>query len=166
MQEEDASEDLYTSATLQAMFPRARVQKTLDAVEMACPSAKLSHLVTVLRAVAAKLFRAMDANLSEFATQLGRDPDPSLCGARRRGLRTATGHRRGSPARVPRAVSSAAEQGRPGHATRRPTRAQQVAPPRPKTSAGFSRAAATDAMAFVKSHWRDRRGKGTSLPPP
>ena len=70
MQEDDTSEDLYTSATLQAMFPRARVQKTLDAVEMACPSAKLSHLVTVLRAVAAKLFRAMDANLSEFATQL------------------------------------------------------------------------------------------------
>ena len=48
MQEQDASEDLYTSATLQAMFPRARVQSTLDAVEMACPSAKLSHLVTVL----------------------------------------------------------------------------------------------------------------------
>jgi hypothetical protein len=61
---------VYASATLQALFPRERVQATILAVEEVSPSAKLSHLIAVLRAVARKLFRSMDADVAEQAALL------------------------------------------------------------------------------------------------
>ena len=69
---QDSDNAIFASTTLQALFPRARVQSTIDSVEAACPSSKLSHLILVIRAVAEKLFRAMDASVAELAEKLER----------------------------------------------------------------------------------------------
>jgi hypothetical protein len=68
--DEIVATSVYASQTLRELFPQDRVQSTILAVEQVSPSAKLSHLITVLRAVAQKLFRSMDSDVADYATKL------------------------------------------------------------------------------------------------